>query len=532
MKKIIRIMTVVMLLVSCTVGCSQSNKSDAPYEKDSGSSQVAPNGKAESSKSWNKNNGKFYRYQSEDKNESIVRDEKNYNDTYFENYGVNPEIVVSEESTSTFALDVDTASYTKARNYIEQGSLPPKDSIRVEEFVNYFKRHYDSPKKDTFSIYTEMAPSVFNKDCHMIEIGVQGKEVTGVEKKNSNLTFVIDISGSMNMDNRLGLVKKSLNMLVDQLGKDDKIGIAVYGSEGKIYLNHAAVDDKEYLKNKINSLESEGSTNAAEGIKIGYEMANEVFDKNANNRIILCTDGVANQGLTDAEEILRTVEDYSKRGITLTSIGFGMDNYNDIFLEKLADKGDGNYSFIDSIDEAQKIFTQELTSVLQVIAKDAKTQVEFDEKSVESYRLIGYENRKLENEDFRNDSVDAGEVGAGHAVTALYEVKLKKDISDDIAIVRLRYKDPETNKAEEVSKKIKASDVKKTFYDATPRFRFVNMVARFAEVLRMNEYSQGDINEVYDLLKNDERKVVANKEDSEFIELVRKTVTMGVNEQR
>ncbi len=507
MKKMVRKIIVVILTAAILIGmagCS-AKRSDEPVPEDGYAPIPSPDNGG--------NRNKEY-------------------DTYFEDYGVNPDTEVSEDSRSTFALDVDTASYTKVRNYIDQGSLPPKDAVRVEEFVNYFKRHYDTPSNDTFSIYTEIAPSVFNRGSHMIEIGVQGKEAIGSEKKNSVLTFVIDISGSMDMENRLGLVKKSLNMLVDQMGENDSIGIAVYGTRGRKLLEHTSGDNKSLIKKKIQGLKPEGSTNAAEGLRIGFKMANENYVKDANNRIILCTDGVANQGLTDAEDILKTVEDYSKRGITLSAFGFGMDNYNDIFLEKLADQGDGNYSYIDSQKEAEKIFTEGLTSILQVIAKDAKAQVVFDEESVETYRLIGYENRSLKDNDFRNDSVDAGEIGAGHAVTALYEVKLKETAQENLAVVKLRYKDPQTGEVNEISKKIKSSDVKKDFYSATPRFRFLNMVAQFAEILRDSEYTAASMEEVYNTLKKDEKSLVVSKEDSEFVELVRKAMNIGPNRQR
>jgi Ca-activated chloride channel family protein len=523
MKKITEKIIVAMLAVTLTVGfagCSSQHYEQTQMPPQENAASIDSNKDA---KNYGDMNGGF--------KGQVTVNKEDYSDTYFENYGVNPEVNVSEDSKSTFALDVDTASYTKARNYIEQGSLPPRDSIRVEEFVNYFKRHYNAPSNDTFSIYTEVAPSIFNKGRHIIEVGVQGKKVDVTEKKDSNLTFVIDVSGSMNMENRLGLVKKSLNMLVDQMGENDSIGIVVYGTKGRKLLNPTSGDNKKLIKEKINELEPEGSTNAAEGLKIGFKMANEIFDKNANNRIILCTDGVANQGLTDAEDILKTVEDYSKRGITLSSFGFGMDNYNDIFLEKLADKGDGNYSYIDSLEEAKKIFTEELTSILQVIAKDAKAQVEFDEKSVETYRLIGYENRDIKDHDFKNDSVDAGEIGAGHAVTALYEVKLKNTLDENLAVVKLRYKNPQTDEVEEISKTIKSSDVKEDFYEATPRFRFINMVAQFAEVLRNSRHVETDINEIYSLLDKDGKNLVENKEDSEFIELVKKARYMGENSQ-
>jgi len=471
-----------------------------------------------------------WNFDSTQSNGKAIEGESKFSGTYYEDYGINPFTKVSEDSQSTFALDVDTASYTKVRNYIEQGVLPPKESVRVEEFINYFKRQYTPPKNDTFSIYTEVAPSFSKKGYHVMEVGIQGKEVSISEKKDSVLTFVIDVSGSMNMENRLGLVKQSLNILVDQLGENDSIGIVVYGTDGRTLLEHTSADNKKLIKKKINQLEPEGTTNASEGLRLGYMMADKNFRKNANNRVILCTDGVANQGLTDAEEILKTIEDFSAKGVTLSSIGFGMNNYNDIFLEKLANKGDGNYFYIDTFDEAKKIFTNELTSVLQVIAKDAKAQVEFDKSSVEEYRLIGYENRNIEDKDFENDKIDAGEIGAGHAVTALYELKLKEDAKDDLAVVKLHYKDPDTDKSYEISKTVKTSDIKKDFYSATPRFRFINMVSQFAENLRNSEYGSLSIKQIYDYLKDEESKLVVKDEDREFIELVGKAYNINSNE--
>ena len=516
-RKIVLLMAAIALVANMS-GCGGDNTSEAPDGL------------------WDSSNRSIQKDYTIDGNfgntGNSVNGESKFSGTYYEDYGINPDTKVSEDSQSTFALDVDTASYTKARNYIERGVLPPKESVRVEEFINYFKRHYTPPTNDTFSIYTEVAPSLSKKGYHVMEVGVQGKEVSLGEKKDSVLTFVIDVSGSMNMDNRLGLVKQSLNILVDQLGENDSIGIVVYGTDGRTLLEHTSADNKRLIKEKINKLEPEGSTNASEGLRLGYKMADKNFRDNANNRIILCTDGVANQGLTDAEKILKTIEDYSAKGVTLSSIGFGMDNYNDIFLEKLADKGDGNYSYIDSLDEAKKIFTDELTSVLQVIAKDAKAQVEFDKNSVETYRLIGYENRSIQDKDFEKDSIDAGEIGAGHAVTALYELKLKEDAKDDLAVVKLRYKDPQTDKVDEVIKTVKAAEVKKDFYSATPRFRFVNMVSQFAENLRSSEYSSISIKQIYEFLKNEESKLAASDEDKEFIELVRKASNIGSNKQR
>ncbi len=445
-----------------------------------------------------------------------------YKDTYFKNYGVNPFIAAKEEPLSTFSLDVDTASYSIARKYIKDGSLPPKDAIRVEEFVNYFKRQYPAPKDDVFSIYTEMAPSAFNRGYHVLEIGMQGKEISTSNLKNSALTFVIDVSGSMDMDNRLKLVKESLEILVDQMDEDDKIGIVVYGTTGRKLLEPTSGSKKSKIMNAIDELEPEGSTNAAEGLMLGYDMAYNSFMEDGNNRVILCTDGVANQGITNAEDILKRVEDYKTKGITLTTLGFGMDNYNDIFLETLANKGDGNYAYIDTLEEAEKVFIDQLAGTLQVIAKDAKAQIEFDSNSVESYRLIGYENRILDKEDFKDNKVDAGEIGAGHAVTALYEVKLKTNVGEDVGIVKIRYKNPETNKANEISKQIKSSQIHNNFYDATPRYRFMTLVAQTAEILKGSTWaSNTSLEDVYELLiSRDMKDLDKSKEDSEFIDLV------------
>lgn len=447
--------------------------------------------------------------------------------TNFKDYGVNTFNDVEKQSVSTFSLDIDTASYTIARKYLNEGLVPPKDAIRVEEFVNYFKRDYPKPAQDTFSMYTEIAPSAFNRGYHILEVGIQGKDISATEMKRTALTFVIDVSGSMDMENRLGLVKKSLKILVDQMSEKDKIGIVVYGTNGRKLLEPTNGSNKDDIMKAINKLEPEGSTNAEEGLMIGYDMANEAFIKGGNNRVILCTDGVANQGITNAEDILEMVEDYKARGVNLTTLGFGMDNYDDIFLETLADKGDGNYAYIDTLEEARKVFIDQLAGTLQVIAKDTKAQVEFNSDCVESYRLIGYDNRALANEDFKNNSVDAGEIGAGHSVTALYEVKLKNNIKGELGVVKLRYKDPQSNKVTELSKSIKATDISSSFYSATPRFRFITMVAQTAEILRGSPWaSNTKLKDVYDILKNDIKNLDMNEEDSGFINFIRQAIEL------
>jgi Ca-activated chloride channel family protein len=332
----------------------------------------------------------------------------------------------------------------------------------------------------------------------------------------------------MDMDNRLGLVKKSLEILVSQMSENDKIGIVVYGTTGRKLLEPTAGSNKNLIMNAINELNPEGSTNAAEGLMLGYDMAYNSFIEGGNNRVILCTDGVANQGITKAEDILKMVEDYKSKGITLTTLGFGMDNFNDIFLEKLADNGDGNYSYIDTLEEAKKVFIDQLAGTLQVIAKDAKAQIEFNKASVESYRLIGYENRTLDTKDFKNNSVDAGEVGAGHAVTALYEIKLNSSVGESIGTVKLRYKNPQTNNVTEVNKQIKSSQICNNFYDATPRFRFMTIVAQTAEILKGSPWaSNTSLQEVFELLVSDDmKKLDMNEEDSEFIDLVKEAIDL------
>lgn len=525
-----------LLILICTVllgSCGNSNRADTA-EATAGNNNETLNGyirPSEDTYSIDEDSGNIRDGGSQtadnvtESGKAVQSQDKKYRGTYFKDYGVNPFKDVMEQPQSTFSLDVDTASYSIARKYINSGSLPPKDAIRVEEFINYFNRDYPVSSGDTFSIFTEMAPSAFNRGYHVLEVGIQGKEVSAANLKRTALTFVIDVSGSMGMDNRLTLVKKSLKILVDQMGKNDKIGIVVYGTNGRKLLEPTSGDDKKRILGAIDKLEPEGSTNAAEGLILGYDMAYNSFMENGNNGIILCTDGVANQGITKAEDILKMVEDYKAKGITLTTLGFGMDNFNDIFLETLADKGDGNYAYIDTLDEAGKVFIDQLAGTLEVIAKDAKAQIEFDKNSIESYRLIGYENRALEDKDFRNNSVDAGEIGAGHAVTALYEVKLKNSVQEYIGTVKLRYKNPDTDRVTEISKNIKSSLIRDSFYNATPRFKFITMVAQTAEILKGSSWaSNTSLEDVYKVLKDEMSDMDLNKEDSEFVDLIRTAV--------
>ncbi len=343
-----------------------------------------------------------------------------YWDNQFDDYGVNPFVPTSQDHFSTFGLDVDTGSYSVMRRYLSEGSLPPFDAVRVEEFVNYFDPGYEAPIDGGFAIYADGAQNPFSyEETYLLRYGIQGYEVSDRNRKPANLTFVIDISGSMDMENRLGLVKRSLEYLVEQLRSDDQVAIVVFGSRARVHLRPTRGDQSRQIQSAIRQLRTGGSTNAEAGLKMGYRTALSMFETNSINRVILCSDGVANVGMTGPEGILSQVQGYVDEGIYLTTVGFGMGNFNDTLMEQLADQGDGFYAYVDDLDEAKKLFVDEITSTLQVIAKDAKVQVDFNQDVVEAYRLVGYENRDVADEDFRNDAVDAGEIGAGHHVVAL-----------------------------------------------------------------------------------------------------------------
>jgi len=411
-------------------------------------------------------------------------------DAQFQNYGVNPYVSVAQDHLSTFALDVDTASYSVMRSYIQQGSLPPADSVRVEEYVNYFNQGYPTPSNVAFGVYADGALSPFANDgSYLLRIGVQGYQVTEAQRNPLVLTFVIDISGSMQINNRLGLVKDSLALLVDRLQAADTVAIVVYGSTARVALQPTAGSQKQEILSAIYSLANEGATNAEAGLLLGYELAMGMYRPGSSNRVILCSDGVANVGATGPDEILRKVHGFVEEGIYLTTIGVGMDNFNDVLLEKLADEGNGNYAYIDNMDEARKLFVDELTSTLQVIALNAKVQVDFNSDTVAYYRLIGYENRAVADQDFRNNAVDAGEIGAGHSATALYAVVLRPDAQGlpaqgRLATVQLRWEDPATHQVQEINGNFNTYDLDKSFYEADAHYQVTVLAAQYAEILR------------------------------------------------
>lgn len=417
-----------------------------------------------------------------------------YDGVFFQNYGVNPFIDTEDDHLSTFATDVDTGSYTIVRKYLQDGFLPPEKAVRVEEFVNYFKYNYPAPQKDAFAVFAEAAPWEFGtgrKNSYLLRLGLKAKQVNEENRKPAILTFVIDVSGSMNRENRLGLVKRALRLLIEKLREQDQIGIAVYGSRGKKLMDYKGLNEKDNILTEIEMLQAGGSTYAEEGIRIGYEMAEKAYRQGYINRVILCSDGVANVGQTGADEILKLIKEKANKGITLSAIGFGMGNYNDVLLEKLGDKGNGHYAYVDTITEAKRIFEENLTGTLQVVARDVKVQVDFNPEVVRSYRLIGYENRDVPDEKFRDDKYDGGEIGAGHSVTALYELKLWPDKKGTVAITYVRYKDAEAMTVTEFKSSITTDDLNKSFEDSTKEFRLAATVTEFAEILRKSYWAKG-----------------------------------------
>ncbi|HEV7781330.1 MAG TPA: von Willebrand factor type A domain-containing protein [Chitinophagaceae bacterium] len=438
-------------------------------------------------------------------------DEENFNREGYDNITENIFVKVKDNPLSTFSIDVDAASYSNVRRFINQGQLPPAGAVRIEEMVNYFHYTYPQPTgNDPFSINTEISDAPWNKDHKLVLIGLQGKKIPTDNLPASNMVFLIDVSGSMSGPARLGLVKASLKMLVDQLRQDDKVSIVVYAGAAGLVLNPTNGTEKIKIKEAIDNLEAGGSTAGGAGIKLAYKTAKDNFVKRGNNRVILCTDGDFNVGVSSNDELVRMVEEERKSGVFLTVLGYGMGNYQDSKMQQLADKGNGNHAYIDGISEAKKVLVNEFGGTLFTIAKDVKLQVEFNPAKVQGYRLIGYENRMLNKEDFNDDKKDAGELGSGHTVTALYEVipvgvkstflkdvdplKYQKNIeplskssqNDEILTVKFRYKQPDGD----VSKLIEHPVLDKhiAIVSTSENFRFAASVAQFGMLLRNSEF--------------------------------------------
>lgn len=416
----------------------------------------------------------------------------------------NPEKVVAEEPVSTFSIDVDTASYGVARTYLTGGALPPRDSVRAEEFINYFDYNYVPPKTAAtpFSTTVQVYPTPWNKNTLLMHIGIKGYEVKPDKRPASNLVFLLDVSGSMDEPNKLPLVKQSIRLLVNQLTADDTVAMVVYAGAAGTVLEPTPGDQKAKILAALDRLSAGGSTAGGEGIRQAYELAKLNYAKDKVNRILLATDGDFNVGIDDPERLEDFVSHERDSGVYLTVLGFGRDNYNDLMMQKLAQAGNGNAAYIDTLNEARKVLVDEMSSTLFPIANDVKIQVEFNPTQVAEYRLIGYETRLLDKSDFNNDKVDAGDIGAGHSVTALYEivpVGSKATLVDpsryqkpaqseghgnEFAFLRLRYKMPGGTQSKLIERPIETQEALAKFEDASEDARFAAAVAAFAQLLK------------------------------------------------
>ena len=410
-----------------------------------------------------------------------------------------PIVETKQNVFSTFGLDVDTASFTLARRSLLGGRLPPVGAIRVEEFVNAFEYAYPAPATAAFAIYCDRARSPFRPGCDVLRIGVRGKVLGRDRQRPAILTLVVDTSGSMNTADRLELAQKALSMMVERLSPSDRVAIVAFGSEPRLVLDHTPASAKDAILKAIAGLQTYGSTHLEGGIRLGYEVAARHFKSTSVNRVLIFSDGVANLGAATPKEILDQAESCRKQGIYCSVFGLGSGTYNDAMLQALADKGDGVYRFLDTLEEAKRVLVDEMAATLHVIAKDAKIQVEFDPARVKTYRQIGYEKRRLEKEQFRDDTVDAGEVGSGQSATALYEVETTGGSDEPLGVVRMRWKDPESGLVTEIAQPIPGIEQFPAFECAPARFRLAAGAAELADWLRGNPLSAGT--ESADILK-------------------------------
>lgn len=416
----------------------------------------------------------------------------------------------AEEPVSTFSIDVDTGSYSNVRRILNAGQLPPKDAVRVEELINYFAYDYPLPKssKQPFAVSTEIAPTPWNQKTKLLQIGIKGYDVPKNQLPPANLVFLIDVSGSMSSPDKLGLVKSALKLLSQQMSERDSIAIVVYAGNTGVLLEPTPANNTAKIHAVIDSLGAGGSTNGGAGINLAYNMAQQGFIKGGINRVILATDGDFNVGTVSFEALLSLVAEKRKTGIGLTTLGVGGGNYNDKLMEQLADAGNGNHAYLDNLNEAQKVLVDQISSTLHTIASDVKIQIEFNPELVSEYRLIGYENRALKREDFSNDKVDAGEIGAGHSVTALYEIALKGQGGErletlrysekktaarngsELAFLRLRYKKNANENSRLLETPLLKSHISQNLDKTSDNFRHAAAVAGFGQLLRGGQYTE------------------------------------------
>lgn len=478
-----------------------------------------------------------------------VDNDEGYNTEDYDGITENRFRKVTDEPLSTFSIDVDGASYSNVRRMINYGQMPTEGAVRVEEFINYFKYKYPQPTgNDPFSINTEMSVCPWNKDHKLVMVGLQGKEIATANLPPSNLVFLIDVSGSMSDANKLPLVKASLKLLVDQLREQDHVAIVVYAGAAGLVLPSTSGMNKEKIIAAIEKLEAGGSTAGGAGIKLAYNVAKEQFRKAGNNRVILCTDGDFNVGMSSDDAMERLIEEERKSGVFLTVLGYGMGNYKDNKMQKLANKGNGNHAYIDGMNEAKKVLVNEFGGTMFTIAKDVKLQIEFNPALVQAYRLIGYENRLLNKEDFNNDKKDAGELGSGHTVTALYEIipagvesdfiedvdelkyqqttkNKKSGLKNEIMTIKFRYKEPDANESKLIVHPL--LDEKIPFEKTSENFRFATAVAQFGMLLRNSEFKG---NATYEkVIRQATTAIGADKEGyrTEFIKLVQSVQSLA-----
>jgi len=477
----------------------------------------------------------------EDKLEEAEPDD--FNTEGYDGIVENRFLKATENPLSTFSIDVDGASYSNVRRFLKMGQLPPAGSVRIEELINYF--HYDYPQpnnKDPFSINTEIADCPWSPQNKLVMIGLQCKRISTENLPASNLVFLIDVSGSMMETDKLPLVQSSLKLLVDQLREQDRVSLVVYAGNAGLVMPSTSGDKKQNIKDAIDRLEAGGSTAGGAGIRLAYKVAMENFIKGANNRVILCTDGDFNVGASSDGELEKLIEEERKTGVYLTVLGYGTGNYQDSKMQKLADKGNGNHAYIDNLNEAKKVLVNEFGGTLFTIARDVKLQIEFNPAKVQGYRLIGYENRLLNKEDFNNDKKDAGDLGSGHTVTALYEIipvgvksnfiekvdplkynqqndKVNSD-GDELMTVKFRFKKPDEDKSQLIEHPVIDQHV--ALAQTSVNFRFVAAVAQFGMLLRNSEFrEQSSYAKALTLAKNALGKD-AEGYRAEFLGLVKK----------
>jgi len=455
---------------------------------------------------------------------------------------------VNNNPLSTFSIDVDRASYANVRRFLNQGARPPIDAVRIEEMVNYFKYDYPEPEGDhPFSVYTEVATCPWNQEHYLMHIGLKGLEIDKTELPPSNLVFLLDVSGSMNSANKLPLLKSAFTMLVNELRPQDRVAIVVYAGAAGLVLESTPGNKKEKILAAIERLQAGGSTAGGAGLNLAYKVAMENFAEEGNNRIILATDGDFNVGSSSNAEMERLIEKKREQGVFMTVLGFGMGNYKDDKMEIIADKGNGNYAYIDNIQEARKVLVGEFGGTLFTIAKDVKFQIEFNPARVKGYRLVGYENRLLNDEDFNDDKKDAGEMGAGHTVTALYELipagsdealksidplkyqaygedkpqirRVEADPKAELMTVKLRYKQPDGNTSTKVEIPVKGKvlDLEET----SDNFRFSASIAEFGLLLRNSQYKEDASMEHVIVMAKGARGEDEEGYRSEFMKLVK-----------